>query len=119
MKLTILLLVYVPVVLTAAAVLAIAWRGRILVVGFTSGQIPHAPANLILLKGSSVVGVFWGRFAEEEPATNARNTAELVRLLQKGELKPHVSATYPLEQTAKALGVVAARRVKGKIVIEI
>lgn len=98
---------------------AVAWRGRILVVGFTSGQIGQAPANLMLLKGSSVVGVFWGRFAEQEPETNARNTAELVRLLQQGKLKPHVSATYPLEQTAKALQVVAARRALGKIVIEI
>ena len=95
------------------------WRGRILVVGFTSGQIGQAAANLMLLKGSSVVGVFWGRFAEEEPEANARNTAELIRLLHAGELKPHVSATYPLEQTAKALNMVAARRVLGKIVIEI
>ena len=82
-------------------------------------QIGQAPANLMLLKGSSVVGVFWGRFAEEEPEANARNTAELIRLLHAGELKPHVSATYPLEQTAKALNLVAARRVLGKIVIEI
>ncbi len=56
---------------------AVAWRGRILVIGFTSGQIPVVPANLTLLKGSSVVGVFWGRFAEEEPKTNAQNTAQL------------------------------------------
>ena len=97
----------------------LAWRGRILVVGFASGQIPTVAANLTLLKGSSVVGVFWGRFTEEEPDTYARNTAELVRLLHDGKLRPHVSATYPLDQYTKALGVVAARRVKGKIVIEI
>ncbi len=98
---------------------AVAWRGRILVIGFTSGQIPAVPANLTLLKGSSVVGVFWGRFTEEEPETNAGNTAELFRLLRDGKLKPHVSETYPLDQSAKALGAVAARRAKGKIVIEI
>lgn len=98
---------------------AVAWRGRILVIGFASGQISTVAANLTLLKGSSVVGVFWGRFAEEEPETNARNTAELFRLLHDGTLKPHVSETYPLEQSAKALGAIAARRAKGKIVIEI
>lgn len=98
---------------------AVAWRGRILVIGFTSGKIGQTAANLMLLKGSSVVGVFWGRFAEEQPEANARNTAEILRLLHEGELNPHVSATYPLEQTAKALDVVAARRVLGKIVIEV
>jgi NADPH2:quinone reductase len=98
---------------------AVAWRGRILVIGFTSGQIPVVPANLTLLKGSSVVGVFWGRFTEEEPETNTENTAELLRLLQDGKLKPHVSETYPLDQAVAALQAVAARRAKGKIVIHI
>ncbi|MFB3124602.1 MAG: NADPH:quinone oxidoreductase family protein, partial [Woeseiaceae bacterium] len=68
---------------------AVAWRGRVLVIGFASGKIPKIPANLPLLKGSSIVGVFWGRFAEEEPETNAENTAELFRLLQEGKLRPH------------------------------
>ena len=98
---------------------AVAWRGRILVIGFTSGQIPAVPANLTLLKGSSVVGVFWGRFTEEEPETNAQNTAQLIGLLGEGKLKPHVSETFPLEQAVSALQVVAARRAKGKLVIKI
>ena len=98
---------------------AVAWRGRVLVIGFASGQISKIPANLPLLKGSSIVGVFWGRFTEEEPETNAENTAELFRLLQEGKLKPHVSETYPLEQSALALEALAARRAKGKIVIKI
>ena len=98
---------------------AVAWGGRILVIGFASGQIPTVPANLALLKGSSIVGVFWGRFAEQEPQTNARNTAELLRLLGDGKLKPHVSETYPLDQAASALQTIVARRAKGKIVIEI
>ena len=98
---------------------AVAWRGRVLVIGFASGQISKIPANLPLLKGSSIVGVFWGRFAEEEPETNAENTAKLFRLLQEGKLRPHVSETYPLEQSALALQAVAARRAKGKIVIKI
>lgn len=98
---------------------AVAWRGRILVIGFSSGQISTVPANLTLLKGSSVVGVFWGRFTEEEPETNAENTAELFRLLRDGRLNPHVSETYTLEQSAKALQAVAERRAKGKILIEL
>lgn len=98
---------------------AVAWRGRVLVIGFASGQISEIPANLPLLKGSSIVGVFWGRFTEEEPETNAENTAELFRLLQDGKLKPHVSETYPLEKSALALEALAARRAKGKIVIKI
>jgi len=98
---------------------AVAWRGRILVIGFTSGQIPVVPANLTLLKGSSVVGVFWGRFAEEEPETNAQNRARLFEHLRDGKLKPHVSETYPLEQAASAFKAVAARRAKGKIVVKI
>ena len=98
---------------------AVAWRGRILVIGFTSGEIPVVPANLTLLKGSSVVGVFWGRFTEEEPEANARNTALLFGLLREGKLKPHVSETYPLEGATSALQAIAARRAKGKLVIEI
>lgn len=98
---------------------AVAWRGRVLVIGFASGQISKIPANLPLLKGSSIVGVFWGRFTEEEPETNAENTAELFRLLQDGKLKPHVSETYPLEKSALALEALAARRAKGKIVIKV
>lgn len=98
---------------------AVAWRGRVLVIGFASGQISKIPANLPLLKGSSIVGVFWGRFTEEEPETNAENTAELFRLLQDGKLKPHVTETYPLEKSALALEALAARRAKGKIVIKI
>ena len=98
---------------------AVAWRGRVLVIGFTSGQISKIPANLPLLKGSSIVGVFWGRFTEEEPEASAANTAELFRLFQEGKLRPHVSETYPLEESALALEALAARRVKGKIVIKI
>ncbi len=88
-------------------------------IGFASGRIPTVPTNLTLLKGSSVVGVFWGRFTEEEPETNAENTSELFRLLQDGKLTPHVSETYPLEGAVEALQAVATRRAKGKIIIKI
>ena len=98
---------------------AVAWRGRILVVGFAGGQISTVPANLPLLKGCSIVGVFWGRFIDEEPQATARNIAELFGLLQEGKLKPHISKTYPLHEAATALQAIAARRVKGRILIKI
>lgn len=98
---------------------AVAWRGRLLVIGFASGRIPKVPVNLTLLKGSSIVGVFWGRFTAEEPRRNADNTATLFGLLAEGKLNPHVSETYSLDQAVVALQAVAARRAKGKIVIEV
>jgi NADPH2:quinone reductase len=98
---------------------AVAWGGRLLVIGFASGQIPKVPVNLPLLKGTSIVGVFWGRFTKEEPQLNAKNTAELFRLLHEGKLKPHVSAVFPLEQASAALQTVADRRATGKIVVKI
>ena len=98
---------------------AVAWRGRILVVGFAGGQISTVPANLPLLKGCSIVGVFWGRFIEEEPQATARNIAELFGLFREGKLKPHISKIYALHEAAAALQAIAARRVKGRTVITI
>lgn len=98
---------------------AVAWRGRLLVVGFAGGQISAVPANLALLKGCSIVGVFWGRFTEEEPEVSAQNIAELFALLKDGQLKPHISETYPLEQSAQALQALATRRAKGRIIVKI
>lgn len=99
------------------AVRCINWNGRLLVVGFASGRIPELPANLALLKGCSVVGVFWGAFTFREPETNAANLAELGRLYELGEIKPHVSAKYPLERVAEALGDISTRKATGKIVL--
>jgi NADPH2:quinone reductase len=98
---------------------AVAWCGRILIIGFASGKISTVPANLPLLKGSSIIGVFWGRFTEQEPKTNAENTTKLFQLLQQGKLKPHISEIYPLEQSAMALEALEKRRVKGKVIINI
>ena len=98
---------------------AVAWCGRILIIGFAGGKISTVPANLPLLKGSSIIGVFWGRFTEQEPKINAENTTKLFQLLQKGELKPHISKIYPLEQSAMALEVLEKRRAKGKVIINI
>lgn len=96
---------------------SIGWRGRYLVVGFASGEIPKLPLNLALLKGASVVGVFWGEFASREPQRNAQAFEELTRWLREGKLRPLVSARYRLEDTPRALSDMAQRRVTGKIVI--
>ena len=92
--------------------------GPALVVGFAAGDIPRIPLNLPLLKGCSIVGVFWGEFAmRERPAYAAASIAQLSRWYSEGKLRPHVSATFPLERAADALAMMAAREVKGKIVL--
>src|SRR5450830_1107564 len=96
---------------------SIAWRGRYLVVGFANGEIPKLPLNLTLLKGASLVGVFWGEFAKREPKHNLEAMRELMGWLNDGKIKPHISKTYALKETASALNDLAARKVTGKIVI--
>ena len=100
-----------------AALRAIAWQGRFLVVGFASGEIPKLPLNLPLLKGCEVVGVFWGAFTEREPKAQAANMAQVVRWGGEGKLSAHVHAVYPLAATAQALKDIAARKVMGKAVL--
>ena len=104
---------------TEPAFRSIAWRGRLLVVGFAAGDIPKLPLNLPLLKGASVVGVFWGDFARREPGRFAQSIQQLGRWYGEGKLRPHVSCTLPLEQAAQALNLMAARQVKGKIVLQV
>ena len=96
---------------------SIAWRGRHLVVGFAAGEIPKLPLNLALLKGASVVGVFWGDFARREPARFAQSVAQLARWYDEGRLKPHVDETLPLTSAREALKRMAERKVKGKLVL--
>jgi NADPH:quinone reductase len=96
---------------------SIAWGGRYLVVGFAAGAIPALPLNLPLLKGASVVGVFWGAFEQRDPAANARHLARLMDWVVSGTIAPVVSAHYPLEQTALALRALLERRVVGKVVV--
>jgi NADPH:quinone reductase len=98
---------------------SIAWRGRHLVIGFAAGDIPKLPLNLALLKGASVVGVFWGDFARREAARFAESIRQLTKWYAEGRLKPHVSQTYPLEKAAEALKAMAARQVKGKVVLTV
>lgn len=99
-----------------AALRAIAWEGRLLVVGFPAG-IPTLPLNLPLLKGCQVVGVFYGAFATREPETLARNKRELLALYADGKVRPYVSATYPLAEAGAAITELAERRAKGKVVV--
>jgi NADPH2:quinone reductase len=99
------------------ALRSIAWNGRFLVIGFAAGDIPRIPLNLTLLKGCSIVGVFWGSFTEREPRHNQQNLSELLRWLTEGKLKPHISATYPLRQAPEALNAMMKRNVKGKVVL--
>ena len=99
------------------ALRSMAWRGRFLVVGFANGQIPSIPLNLTLLKGCSIVGVFWGEYVRREPKGNARDLMELVGMMQKGTIRPLISAHYALADAAKALNAVMERKVTGKVVL--
>jgi NADPH:quinone reductase len=101
---------------TEAALRAIAWEGRLLVVGFPAG-IAKLPLNLTLLKSCQVVGVFWGSFALREPAANAANIAELMGLYARGAIKPVISERYPLARAGEAISRLADRKVMGKIVV--
>ena len=93
------------------------WGGRILVVGFASGTIPAAKANLMLLKGSSVVGVFWGAFTMKEAQANAKNFAQLFAWYEQGKLTPHISHRFAMAEGSKALEALLAREVVGKAVL--
>ncbi|TBU72349.1 NADPH:quinone oxidoreductase [Pseudomonas daroniae] len=98
---------------------SIAWNGRLLVVGFASGRIPELPVNLMLLKGAAVVGVFWGAFAQRQPAENAANFGQLFAWHAEGKVKPLVSQTYPLERAGEAITALSERRAVGKLVIQV
>jgi NADPH2:quinone reductase len=102
---------------TEPAFRSIAWRGRYLVVGFAAGLIPALPFNLMLLKGASVVGVFWGDFAKKEPKANAAMMAELTTWYAKGTIKPVIDSTMPMSQLKEAYAHMSSRAVKGKLVM--
>ncbi|WP_028942376.1 NADPH:quinone oxidoreductase family protein [Pseudomonas vranovensis] len=99
------------------AVRGIAWSGRLLVVGFASGRIPELPVNLVLLKGAAVIGVFWGAFAQRQPADNAANFKQLFAWFAEGKLKPLVSHTFPLAEAGAAIDTLGQRRAVGKLVV--
>jgi NADPH2:quinone reductase len=99
------------------AIRNLAWNGRYLVIGFASGPIPSIPLNLALLKGASLVGVFWGRFAGEEPTVNLENIKALWDLFGNGKLNPIVTDCYPIDQYEEAFNCMLERRARGKVII--
>lgn len=111
--------VYDPVggTLAEPALRSMAWGGRYLVIGFAGGDIPRIPLNLPLLKGCSIVGVFWGSFAARERDVQRRNVMELWEMFESGQLVPVVGETHPLADYAKAFESLAARRAQGKVVL--
>ncbi len=102
---------------TEAALRAIAWEGRFLVIGFAAGDIPKMPLNLALLKGCDIRGVFWGAWTRINPAKNRANLEKLVQWAAEGKISSHVDRTFPLAQTADALKVLAGRKAMGKVIL--
>jgi NADPH2:quinone reductase len=100
------------------ALRAVNWEARMLVIGFAAGRIQSVPANLILVKNISVIGVVWGAQAVRDPVLVSRNLAELLRWWEAGRLKPVVARTFRLEQAGAAMEALLSRRYAGKIVLE-
>jgi NADPH:quinone reductase len=96
---------------------AMAWEGRYLVLGFASGTIPKIPLNLLLLKGCAMIGVFWTSFVERSPEQHRANMIQLLDWCRRGQIHPHIHAIFALEETAKALSLIEARKVTGKVVV--
>ena len=96
---------------------SIGWRGRYLVVGFAAGPIPLLPLNLALLKGASIVGVFWGDFSKREPKANAAMMVELAQWYGQGKIKPVIDSTMPMGELKAAFAHMGSRGVKGKLVM--
>ena len=99
------------------AIRSMAWNGRYLVIGFASGPIPKIPLNLALLKGCSLVGVFWGRFSGEEPEQNIKNIEELWELFDGGKISPVVTDSFPFAQYEEAFNCLIERRARGKVIM--
>ena len=104
---------------TEPALRSLAWKGRYLVVGFAAGEIPKIAINLLLLKGASLVGVFWGAFAQREPQVQMQNARELWAMLEAGKLAPVIGEVHPIEDAVKAFESLEQRRAVGKVVIRI
>jgi NADPH2:quinone reductase len=100
------------------ALRAVNWEARMLVIGFASGRIQAVPANLILVKNISVIGVVWGAQTERDPAWMSRNLAEFLRWWCQGKLKPLIAKTFPLAEASAALNALLSRRHAGKVVLE-
>jgi len=105
--------------LAEQALRSIAWRGRYLVVGFASGEIPSFAANLPLLKGASIVGVFWGSFAEREPKQSMQNFMQLLTWIKESKINQHIHKIYELPDAPNALQDLLDRKVYGKAVVKV
>lgn len=105
--------------LSEPALRSTAWNGRFLVIGFAAGSIPEIPLNLMLLKGVSVVGVFWGSWSGRDPAASMQNFGELFAMVGQGALHPRVTDVYPLEQYEDAFNALTGRRATGKVVLSL
>lgn len=101
------------------ALRALRWNGRFLVVGFASGDIPKLPLNLLLVKGVSALGVFWGESVKRDPAGHRENMEFVLRAVAEGRLKPLVHSSYPLDRIAEAIGVLERREAAGKVVLRV
>jgi NADPH2:quinone reductase len=102
---------------TEPAFRSIAWRGRHLVIGFAAGDIPAIRINLALVKGASIVGVFWGDFARREPQANAAMMEELMQWYAQGKIKPVIDVQMPMSELKAAYARMASRAVMGKLVL--
>ncbi len=100
------------------ALRAVAWEGRYLVLGFAAGEIPRLPLNLVLLKGCSIIGVFWTAFVERQPDRHRANTIELLDWAGRGLIAPHIHGAFTLVETAKALALIEGRKVTGKVIVK-
>jgi NADPH2:quinone reductase len=96
---------------------ALGWKGRYLVIGFASGEIPRMPLNLVLLKGCDILGVFWTAFVDREPEAHRANTLQILEWCREGRLEPHIHGTYPLAQTMDALRIIQERKASGKVIV--
>ena len=102
---------------TEPALRAMAWDGRLLVVGFAAGDIPRIPLNLLLLKGCSAIGVFWGEFMRRGGARRDRHLERLMALCRDGAVRPPIAAVHPLPDSARAIQALTDRRAMGKVVV--
>jgi NADPH2:quinone reductase len=104
---------------TEPALRSLAWKGRYLVIGFAAGDIPRIPINLTLLKGASIVGVFFGAFSQREPAEHRQNVKELWALIETGRIRPAAGEVHEFADYARAFAALEQRRALGKVVIRI
>jgi NADPH2:quinone reductase len=103
--------------LSEAALRAMAWYGRHLVIGFAAGDIPRIPINLLLLKSCDLIGVFWGQFTQRDPAANRAHLEQVFAWIAEGKMNPHLDAVLPFTEATEALNKLSRREVKGKIVL--